>query len=545
MRGCWIGFLGLACGGLLPAPVHAEDFERALSAYRASLKRPSLHKRTLGRERLAATEDPRALRMLAESYGAAEKPRDQVQYLIVTIATDRFAEPQHLPVYAEWRQKHGQTKDAWLWYQSLILQLEGAGPAELTRIVRTQTHTCLRAAALEALRFGQHPVLLELIPEVARKLPQKPVARAVMLESLAAALWSLRERKAAPEFRAPAEAVIGHMDEEATLERTRIVMARYLSKIFGVKYTWRSGRRWLAELKTVQGAKREGRERYVTFAGIEATGDRICYAIDMSDSMLEPLKARDLKGLPEGGPFAGPRAAAARQEKESKSEEWKKAFKKLRWDKIKNRFDAARELLKASLLLLPEDKRYVVIGFGDAAATIRSTRGLTQATLGNVKRTLHELDSIRPGPKARGRPHGTLRGKTNMHGALHRAFKLRGKGMVGPYEYVHAATWIGGCDTIFLLSDGAPTWDDWASPDSKDPEDRAGDPELGAWQDDSSNLIFPGPYRRTGFLIEDVRRLNLFRKVEIHCVGMGEASMHLLRSLASIGRGHALKLGGR
>jgi hypothetical protein len=39
-----------------------------------------------------------------------------------------------------------------------------------------------------------------------------------------------------------------------------------------------------------------------------------------------------------------------------------------------------------------------------------------------------------------------------------------------------------------------------------------------------------------------VTRLNLFRKVEIHCVGMGDAQMSILETIASLGKGQALDL---
>ena len=522
----------------------AEDYNKALSAYRSWIKRPSLHKRTLGRERLAATGDMRALQILVQSYGKPEAPRDQVQYLIVSMVAEFYADSEHLPVYAAWREKYCKSKDAWLWYQTLIPHLENAGPADLLAIARGSREVCLRAAAIEALRFRHDPAVLELITELAPKLPTKKVARALLLESLTAALYSQREMRSEEAFRAPAEALIARMDDDATLPRTRIVMGRYLAKTFGVKYVWRSGKRWSAELNHVQhGGKQASLKGYATFAGIEATGDRICYVIDMSDSMLTPLTPRVLEKLPKG-PVSGTNARV-RDEKLSKNAEWKKAFEQVKWKKVKNRFDAARELLKASLLGLKEDQFYSVMWFGDGAGLLKSTKGLRKATLKNVRATMRELDSIRPGSKKQNRPHGTLRGATNMHGGLHRAFKLRGSGLVGAYEYVNPRTWSAGCDTIFLLSDGAPTWDDWPNQDSKDELDRAGDPESGHKTNDSPTLNFPGPYRRTHHLLDDLRRLNLFRKVEIHAVGMGEANMNTLSSIASIGKGEALNLTGK
>jgi hypothetical protein len=38
--------------------------------------------------------------------------------------------------------------------------------------------------------------------------------------------------------------------------------------------------------------------------------------------------------------------------------------------------------------------------------------------------------------------------------------------------------------------------------------------------------------------------MNLFRKAEIHCVGIGEANHDLLRRIADIGLGQALRVEG-
>jgi hypothetical protein len=254
--------------------------------------------------------------------------------------------------------------------------------------------------------------------------------------------------------------------------------------------------------------------------------------------MLEPLTPKELENLPKG-PVTG---SAAAQAKLSKNDAWRKAFENVNWAKVTNKFEAAREMLKQSLLLLEEGQHFCIICFGDGAGPLKGTKGLQKATLENIQDVTRLLDSIRPGPKKGGRPHGTLLGKTNMHGGLHRAFKVKSGTMVGPGEYVNAATFDDGCDTIFLLSDGAATWDDWPSPDTKDPGDRAGDPETGARGQDSDNLVFKGPYARAHYIIGDVTRLNLFRKVEIHCIGMGGAEMNTLQKLAAIGKGQAVDL---
>ncbi len=278
-----------------------------------------------------------------------------------------------------------------------------------------------------------------------------------------------------------------------------------------------------------------------SFAGIEATGDRICYILDLSDSMLTPLRPSELEKFPKG-PVTG--GGAVRLEKESRNKQWKKAFEAVDWSKVKHRIDAARELLKASLLQLDEEQSFSVLWFGDEAGSLGSTKGLVKASLANVRAVFKEIDAIQAGPGAENRPHGTLRGKTNLHGALHRAFKLRGRGSVGAGENVDASTWEEGCDTLFVLTDGAPTWDDWAARDQRDPEDHAGDPETGGKLANTPTLIFQSPFMHPGCILDEATRLNLFRKVEIHCVGMGEATMNTFERLAFLGRGEAISLSG-
>jgi hypothetical protein len=73
---------------IVAAFVRADDaWDKQVADYKASQKRPSLWKRTQGREALAMTRDVRAIPILASDYASAEKPRDQVQYLCASLTT--------------------------------------------------------------------------------------------------------------------------------------------------------------------------------------------------------------------------------------------------------------------------------------------------------------------------------------------------------------------------------------------------------------------------------------------------------------------------
>ena len=53
----------------------------------------------------------------------------------------------------------------------------------------------------------------------------------------------------------------------------------------------------------------------------------------------------------------------------------------------------------------------------------------------------------------------------------------------------------------------------------------------------------PSPGQIDCWLIRDIRRMNAFRRVRLHCVGLGEANETLLESLAAIGNGQVFIVG--
>ena len=53
---------------------------------------------------------------------------------------------------------------------------------------------------------------------------------------------------------------------------------------------------------------------------------------------------------------------------------------------------------------------------------------------------------------------------------------------------------------------------------------------------DAKTATFYGPYAIASWLLDDLRRLNLLRHVEIHCVGLGEYDPRLLQAMARAGK---------
>ena len=503
-----------------------DDFAEQLKAYRAELKRPSLYKRTKGREAFAATQDARALDTLAKDYKRPEDPKDQVQYLIASITCDQFRGAQHLDALDAWRAANTRDRDAWLWYRVLRNHVALNGPAHAIALAGDTKHDLfLRAACMEAVANHHDESVLQLAAATLADIGTDR-RRWVLVDSCAAILAGHVARKATPPFKELGQALAKLLDDKTVPERTRYNIARSLKHVYGTGRAWMNAEPWQRLLNGEQPDKGELHER-PSFLGIEAEGRNICYLIDMSDSMLVPLTPREKEDLKITGAGEGKPADAKPDHNIDDA---------LPWDKINTRFDAAREFLKLSLKQLAADQSFCVLWFGTNAGMLDACTGMQKATPKHIEKVIAELDTIKIHPPREGRPDGELRGMTNMHGAFHRAFKVRGKGLAKEYEYVDWSTFEQGCDTIFLLSDGKQNWADWAANDSSDGQE-AGDPEAGKIVGKADVLYYYGPYVHGHHMLDDIRRLNMFRKVEIHCVGIGEAEEGTLRAIAAIGRG--------
>jgi hypothetical protein len=218
----------------------------------------------------------------------------------------------------------------------------------------------------------------------------------------------------------------------------------------------------------------------------------------------------------------------------------------LPWHKIRTRFDLAREHLKISLQRLSDEKYFSIVWFGTESGTLPSCPGLMRATKANVMRAINDLDEIVPGdPDPVRSPDGRLRGNTNMHSGLLQAFSLSGRGFVDQYAYVDPGPLTEGCDTIFLLSDGAPSCDGFTCNDVDYGEGEVViDREYGEKAARTPRINYAGPYVDPNRLVDDVGRMNAFRRVRIHCIGIGEANLRLLDRLAHMGHGEVYVVGG-
>ncbi len=556
------------------AYAQAGDYGPAKTAYDDYVKRPSLQMRSRGRIKLCASGDLRALQIMADTYGLKHTPIDQERYLIASIAAQYFGGEDSVDIWKKWREKFTTTGDAWLWYRSLIVQQSNKGDDELiATLADTKKDTFIRAAALEALAECNSDKILEVLdPFIDEVRKMKDIQRTVFTESCIRALYARSHNLGSVEFRKPAMKLIEMIDEKETAARTKLIIARYLRAILGGDKLYINSKPWAWMLVNPGKALPNGEGgkdgRYAEppkpkFVGLEASGSRIAYVIDLSDSMCTPMTVKEKEEIKKPpppkprGPITGgdepgrqgPDGGPEKPKEEPKEPEKKKELSDdIDWSKVKNRFDCAREYLKLSLKGLQPTQYYCVIMFGSAAEFAKSTKQLVLATPQNIANTIRELDAIKPGSATPMRKHGTLRGDTNLHGGLHRAWKVRTNGMGKEWEYVDPAGFPDGADTVFLLSDGDPTDDDWAVEDKRDKDDQTGDPESNTKLPDQDRLRFPAPYGyryESIYLPDDIRRINLFRKAEINCIGIGEVSAGLLSNIAKAALDGEVKMVGK
>jgi hypothetical protein len=527
-------------GAAEPAPYAAlaqDPFAAAKAKYEEYLRRLPLVMHTRGRTHLAQTRDPRALDILAASYAKPSEPREQVRYLIAGICGRAFNSDVFVDRWIQWRNESTTPGDAYLWYRSLFVEGRTRGPEGLVAIATDpEQHILMRAAAVRALADARSPVVTDLIAGLCLELPKAEEEKHALVASIGQALLAQKSALGDDAYQRAASAYAVLLDEEHKLAPiTKLVIARYLGQSLGIDQLYLESGLWLTKIKA-KGAVADGPRPSsdtggtVTkpkFFGLEASGTNIVYVIDMSDSMCKPID-HNLK--PKSGPTTGGGSAKKKRKKGEVP-----TVDDIPWERVNNRFDLAREHLKISLMGLEKDKSFAVVFFGDVAGLMDSCSGMMEATPQNIQKVVKELDAITPGPPIAERPDGVLRGKTNMHGGLRRAFQVRARGLADKEEYIDAKATIEGADTIFLLSDGDPTWDDWDCHDKNYGEDPIGDPESGIAQPDAPNLHYFGPYVDRTHLVDDVTRMNLFRAVEIHCVAIGEVDVTLLQEISRIG----------
>ncbi|MFN3243197.1 MAG: hypothetical protein ACE37K_16975 [Planctomycetota bacterium] len=532
------------------APVSAQDtpgYAEALARYQECIDRLSFFYQLEGREKLAETRDAAALTQLEKDYASAKSYPEHTRYTIAHLLGRHFKDEQWFPRFEEMRKKHGKPIDTWLWVHTLRNEIDETGDAKAIEIAQTAKKVHQRAAAITALGKSSRGELKRAIVSNCIDFPRKDGDRMLLVGAMTGALWHNKGRVNDDDYREALRAYIGLLDKRVKLsELAKVQMARHLQEILNGPAKFTDPEPWLELLDRgdVKKPKDYGTSAKPRFFGIETEGERFCYVLDMSDSMLREIAP---SARPKG-PITGPKQA-----KKKKSMVLDESD--LPWHQIRTRWDLAREQLRISLSRLGKDKYFSIVWFGTDAGTLESTRGMVKASKGNIKKAMAELDAIQAEFKD-GRDR--LRGETSLHFGLSVAYALNKKGLDDEPTYVGAKALTEGCDTIFLLSDGIPNWDGFDVNDVDYGEGRVmKDLEAGVETNRTPRLNYHGPYavvptvsggrarasQLDCWLLRDVKRMNAFRRIRVHCVGLGEANEALLSALADIGNGDVFIVG--
>lgn len=525
------------------SPGASAGWDAALARYKQTIVRKPFAHHTDGRERIAQTRTPEALAILTSDYAKPQAYPEYTRYTIATLIGRHFDRVDDLAPLQALRRGFNKPLDTWMWVQALRIEIDKTNDQEALAIVRDGKNVYQRAAAIAAIGNSRAGDIKNAILPVCLDFPKKEADRNLLIGAMTGALWENKKRVNDSEYRDALEAYISLMAPAIDLGHTiKVQMGRHLQAILDTPAMWVDPEPWLEILQRGEVKQRpvNGTSASPSFFGITTDGERFCYVIDMSDSMLKKIEP---SAKPDMVPETGPRKKKKKRAVLDESD--------LPWHLINTRWDLAREQLRISLSRLTPEKYFSIVWFGSEAGTLDSCKGMVKATKTNIDRVMKEIDAITPvmpdkvpqNEKA-SFPDGKLRGDTNMHAGLRLAFALDDKGFAEEPAYVDADALTEGCDTMFLVSDGRPSCDDFRILDKDYGEGNVvTNHESQAAAQRTPSLWYHGPFDQDEWLVEDVKRMNSFRRIRIYAIGIGEANMRLLERLAEIGNGEAFPFG--
>lgn len=277
---------------------------------------------------------------------------------------------------------------------------------------------------------------------------------------------------------------------------------------------------WVAQMETVGSVananKPEGKRSKTAATppvfDTQPVGKRFVFVIDVSDSMKLPLKItleEIEKRKKERGPVSGRRKKDKGAEGEEKSPEDSNPLRKLPWKDIATKMDLAREELARAVKDFAGDRSFAIITYSTEHKLF--TEGWVKATQDNCNKWSRKVNE-----------ELTTENMTNIHGGLMRALRMNSKGDSDTeHPSVDPDCVINGADCIVFLTDGWASWDDQSQSRTKDKRNNV---------DDS---VGDGPFIYGEDIWPDILRHNIFRKVVINTVGIGNHDKDLLKNLAN------------
>lgn len=204
-----------------------------------------------------------------------------------------------------------------------------------------------------------------------------------------------------------------------------------------------------------------------TYFGIKVVSERVLFVLDLSLSMKTPIDIDKMKVAREA-------ALTGRDEDGNRNDE--KFENTIKWWKIKDRLDLAVAQLQFVIKNLGSKQQFEMVTFSEKVTPWNAGRLMKASRLAKIKASQY-LETVE------------VEGATGIGAALDFAFEMAGPGAFD--KNYHA-----GVDTIFVLSDGAPT-------------DRSAEE-----------------------ILEQITHRNRLRKIKIHVVAIMNYSVEFLRLLA-------------
>ncbi len=244
----------------------------------------------------------------------------------------------------------------------------------------------------------------------------------------------------------------------------------------------------------------------------QPVGKRYAFVIDVSKSMemslkisLEELEKRHKK---RDGPVTPGKGEKGNGDNGGDDEDKDDGnpLRQLPWKDIHTKIDLAREELSRAIRTFVGDREFCIITYSTEVTNI--TGGWVAATQANCDKWSREAKKLEP------------EALTNIHGGLMKALRLSKKGADAKDPAVDPDCVMTGADTIIFLTDGWASWDDFSQSRIKDKRNNV------------DNSVGDGPFIYGEDIWPDILRQNIFRKVVISTVGIGNHDTELLKKLA-------------
>jgi hypothetical protein len=248
-------------------------------------------------------------------------------------------------------------------------------------------------------------------------------------------------------------------------------------------------------------------------------GTRYVFVIDVSESMNLPLKITlpEIEKRKPEGPTSGRHkkdgeGGEGQPEEKPEEPEQENPLRKLPWKDLDTKMKLARAELARAIEALPDGYQFAIVTYSREVKVLTGgfvkSNSSTRANYASQARKL-EPESL-----------------TNIHGGLMAGLRLS-VGMtykpgMPPEPAIDRNCVINGADTIIFMTDGWGSWsDDSTSQDAVDKRRK-----------DGKGLVGNGSFIYGEDIWPDIVRRNVFRKVIINTVGIGNHDKDCLRQIA-------------